>query len=62
MIFGRFGAPKCGPKPPQNQSGQPLAWSWYRFGAAKPNLGPFWLAWARFFVDLDMIWFIFERV
>ena len=36
---------------------------WHQFGAARSNLGGFWLAWARFFVDLDEIFGqIFEWV
>ena len=43
--------------------GEALASIWHGFGAARSNLGGFWLAWARFFVDLDEIFGqIFEWV
>ena len=52
LILARLGAPKYGAQPPQNQSGQPLALSWHRFGVTRPNLSHFgWLG-----LDFLSIW------
>ena len=63
MIFSQFWPPKYLRKSLKNQVWEPLASIWHGFGAARSNLGGFWLAWARFFVDLDEIFGqIFEWV
>ena len=63
MIFSQFWPPKYLRKSLKNPFWEALASIWHGFGAARSNLGGFWLAWARFFVDLDEIFGqIFEWV
>jgi len=43
----------------RNRFWEPPASIWHQFGAARSNLGGFWLVWARFVVELGSILAVF---